>query len=171
MQEKLKTKVEGSVLQMEWTFDAPREMVFAAFTEKEHLEAWWGPEGWQTEITTFDFVEGGIWHYCMRCEDPNQGEFFGMESWGKAIFRQIDAPQSYAHADYFSDASGTISEELPGSENVTTFEAVGNRTRVLFRSDFKTEEAVKQVLEMGMKEGFTSQLHCLDQWLAQRTAS
>ncbi|MCG4806147.1 SRPBCC domain-containing protein, partial [Bacteroides uniformis] len=76
MQEKLKTKVEGSVLQMEWTFNAPRELVFAAFTEKEHLEAWWGPEGWQTEITTFDFVEGGIWHYCMRCKDPAQGEFY-----------------------------------------------------------------------------------------------
>ena len=169
MQDKLKTKVDGSVLEMEWTFEAPRDRVFAAFTEKEQLEAWWGPEGWTTEIKMFEFIEGGIWHYCMRCEDPNQGEFFGMESWGKAIFRKIDAPHSYAHADYFSDASGTISEELPGSENTTTFEAVGERTRVLFRSDFKTEEAVRQVLEMGMKEGFTSQLHRLDHLLAQRS--
>jgi uncharacterized protein YndB with AHSA1/START domain len=169
MQDKLKTRVDGSVLEMEWTFDAPRDRVFAAFTQKEQLEAWWGPEGWITEIKTFEFIEGGIWHYCMRCEDTNQGKFFGMESWGKAIFQKIDAPHSYAHADYFSDASGTISEELPGSENVTIFEDHGNQTRVLFRSDFKTEEAVKQVLEMGMKEGFTSQLHRLDDWLVQRT--
>lgn len=169
MQDKLKTKVDGSVLEMEWTFDASRDRVFAVFTEKEQLEAWWGPEGWTTEIKTFEFIEGGIWHYCMRCEDPNQGEFFGMESWGKAIFRKIDAPHGYAHADYFSDASGTISEELPGSENTTTFEAVGEQTRVLFRSDFKTEEAVRQVLEMGMKEGFTSQLYRLDHLLAQRS--
>ncbi|WP_268741714.1 SRPBCC domain-containing protein [Exiguobacterium artemiae] len=87
MQEKLKTKVDGSILQMEWTFNAPRELVFAAFTEKEYLEAWWGPEGWQTEITTFDFVEGGIWHYCMRCKDPAQGN---STEWSRGEKRSSD---------------------------------------------------------------------------------
>ncbi|WP_256445131.1 MULTISPECIES: SRPBCC domain-containing protein [unclassified Exiguobacterium] len=40
MTEKLKTTLDGSTLIMEWTFDAPRDLVFSAFTEKDHLEAW-----------------------------------------------------------------------------------------------------------------------------------
>lgn len=166
MTEKLKTTLDGSTLIMEWTFDAPRDLVFSAFTEKDHLEAWWGPAGWETKIKQFEFVPNGVWHYCMRCLDPAQGDFYGMESWGKAIFRSIDAPVRYAHADYFSDEAGTISETLPGSENETTFEALDGKTRVIFRSDFGSAEAVRQVLEMGMKEGFTSQLERLDHWLA-----
>ncbi len=86
MKKELKTSIDGKVLRMEWVCEAPRDSVFAAFTEKEQLEAWWGPEGWETIIKTFEFQPDGVWHYCMRCVDPTQGDFYGMESWGKAIF-------------------------------------------------------------------------------------
>jgi len=168
MKKELKTSIEGKTLRMEWTCEAPRDSVFAAFTEKEQLEAWWGPEGWETTIETFEFQPGGVWHYCMRCIDPAQGDFYGMESWGKAIFRNIDAPNTYSHADYFSDASGAISEHLPGSENVTTFLDRGETTLIVFESTYETEAAVQEVLGMGMKEGFTSQLYRLDRLLVKQ---
>lgn len=168
MKKELKTSIEGKTLRMEWTCEAPRDNVFAAFTEKEQLEAWWGPEGWETMIKTFEFQPGSVWHYCMRCVDPAQGDFYGMESWGKAIFRHIDSPNTYSHADYFSDASGAISEHLPGSENVTTFLDLGETTLIVFESTYETEAAVQEVLGMGMKEGFTSQLYRLDRLLTKR---
>lgn len=168
MKKELKTSIDGKTLRMEWTCEAPRDSVFAAFTEKEQLEAWWGPEGWETTIKTFEFQPGGVWHYCMRCVDPAQGDFYGMESWGKAIFRHIDAPNTYSHADYFSDASGAISEHLPGSENVTTFLDYGETTLIVFESTYETEAAVQEVLGMGMKEGFTSQLYRLDRLLVKQ---
>ncbi len=55
MKKELKTSIDGKTLRMEWTCEAPRDSVFAAFTEKEQLEAWWGPEGWETKIKTFEF--------------------------------------------------------------------------------------------------------------------
>jgi len=161
-QQRMATRTEGTVLILERSFEASRELVFEAYTDKRHLERWWGPEGWETDIQEFDFRPGGVWHYCMRCVDETQGEFFGMESWGKAVFREIDAPKFLAYTDYFSDASGTLSEELPSSEIEIEFTESGAGTLVIFRSDFKTEDGLRQVLDMGVVEGFTSQLRRLD---------
>ncbi|WP_114569694.1 SRPBCC family protein [Exiguobacterium flavidum] len=162
----LNTRTEGAVLILERMFEAPRDLVFEAYSNQDHLERWWGPEGWETDIHQFEFRPGGIWHYCMRCVDETQGEFFGMESWGKAVFRKIDAPTFLAYTDYFSDASGTLSDELPSSEIEIDFEEKDGGTLVIFRSDFKTEEGLRQVLDMGVVEGFSSQLRRLDELLA-----
>ena len=43
--------------------DAPRELVFEAFTEVRHLSRWWGPEGFTTTTRSFEFREGGEWDF------------------------------------------------------------------------------------------------------------
>lgn len=73
----LKVKAEGRTLVMERLFDAPRDRVFKAFSEAGQLESWWGPKGWQTEVRSFAFKPNGVWHYCMRCTDENQGSISG----------------------------------------------------------------------------------------------
>ncbi|MEU8804450.1 SRPBCC domain-containing protein, partial [Spirillospora sp. NPDC048819] len=49
--------------------DAPRELVFEAFTEVRHLSRWWGPEGFTTTTRSFEFREGGEWDFVMRGPD------------------------------------------------------------------------------------------------------
>ena len=86
----VKSHIEGTTLIMERLFKAPRQLVFEAFSTPAHLEKWWGPSGWETKVYSFDFKPGGIWHYCMTCVDKEQGVFYGMESWGKSTFIDID---------------------------------------------------------------------------------
>ena len=71
------SRVENErVLVLERIFDAPRDLVFKMFKEAEHLKRWWGPRGWEIPVCTVDFRPGGVWHYCMKCVDQNQGQFF-----------------------------------------------------------------------------------------------
>src|SRR3712207_9425044 len=49
--------------------DAPRELVFEAFTEVRHLSRWWGPEGFSTTTRSFEFRLGGVWDFVMHGAD------------------------------------------------------------------------------------------------------
>ena len=51
------------------TLDAPRALVFRAWTEPEHLARWWGPQGFTTPSCTMDVRPGGAWRICMRAPD------------------------------------------------------------------------------------------------------
>ena len=51
------------------SFDAPRELVFQAFTDPKHVAAWWGPKGFTTTIRQMDVRPGGIWRLVMRGPD------------------------------------------------------------------------------------------------------
>ena len=64
-------------------------------------------------VCNVDFRIGGVWHYCMKCKDENQGEFYGMESWGKAIYSKIRGQEKIVYTDYFSDSDGNIEETMP----------------------------------------------------------
>jgi Activator of Hsp90 ATPase homolog 1-like protein len=47
-------------------FDAPRQLVFSAWTDPKHLAQWWGPVGFSTTTMSFDFSQGGIWRFVMH---------------------------------------------------------------------------------------------------------
>ena len=49
--------------------DAPRALVFEVFTDPEHLTQWWGPDGFTTTTSRFDFRPGGIWRFVMHGPD------------------------------------------------------------------------------------------------------
>jgi uncharacterized protein YndB with AHSA1/START domain len=132
----------------ERVFNAPREKVFAAFTDCDHLMHWWGPHEWPLVHCDMDFRVGGSWHYAMR-ETAT-----GNESWGLMLFDEISAPEFIAYRDVFSDAQRTIKSELPETVNTLHFYAEGNKTRLVSRSVYPSEAALKQILAMGMEQGF-----------------
>lgn len=162
-------KAEGAELVLERVFDAPRERVWKAFTEAEHLKQWWGPRGWEVPFCTVDFRPGGVWHYCMKCLDENQGDFYGMESWGKGVYHEISEPESFLYTDYFSDAEGNVAEGTPASDIAMEFREEDGGTRVVSRSRFESEEALKTVLEMGMEQGIRETWDRLSEYLPSVT--
>ena len=83
------------------TFDAPRALVFAAWTEREHLMKWFGPKGTTIPTAKLDLRPGGSFHYCLRMPD-------GGEMWGKWVFREIVAPERIVLVSSFSNAAGEI---------------------------------------------------------------
>ncbi|KGP79783.1 MULTISPECIES: SRPBCC domain-containing protein [unclassified Paenibacillus] len=143
------------VLVLERVFDAPRELVFSMFKESEHLRQWWGPRGWTIPVCNVDFRPGGAWHYCMKCEDTKQGDFYGMESWGKAVYKEIVEPERIVYTDFFSDAEGNTDESLPTTEVTMQFIDLGGKTKIVNRSEYVSAEALQTVMDMGMLQGIT----------------
>lgn len=57
---------QSSDLVLTRTLQAPRALVFQAFTEPEHLARWWGPKGFAIEVIRFELKPGGLFHYRLR---------------------------------------------------------------------------------------------------------
>ncbi len=67
-------------------FDAPRDLVFAAWTDSKHLAQWWGPNGFTTTTTAFDFRPGGMWRFVMHGPD-------GRDYQNRVTFEEIVRPE------------------------------------------------------------------------------
>lgn len=102
-----------------------------------------------------DFSNGGYWHYGMKCVDPAQEEWYGKISWGKATFSNIQPQNSYAYVDQFCDEHGDVTPGMPASKTTLTFTKVKGGTKLTSVTEYETDEALAQLLEMGMKEGIT----------------
>lgn len=166
--DKMTTTVErDNVLVLERVFDAPRELVFEMFTDCKHLKHWWGPRGWALPVCNMDFREGGTWLYAMKCVDEGQGEFFGMEAWGKAVYSAIDEPDTMSYTDYFCDSEGNVNESLPATDVEMQFIDLGGKTKVVSRSQYVSEEALKTVMDMGMLQGITETWDRLEERLEE----
>ena len=98
--EKLDRDLEETFV-MSRTFDAPRDLVWKAWTEKDRLMQWFGPKGATMPAAKLDFRPGGTFLYQLRL--PN-----GDELWGKWVFREIDPPRRLVWVNSFSDPDGGI---------------------------------------------------------------
>jgi uncharacterized protein YndB with AHSA1/START domain len=83
------------------TFDAPREKVWQAWSERDQLMQWFSPKGFKMATATLDFKSGGSFHYCLQAAD-------GKEMWGKFAYRGIEAPHRIVLVNSFSDEKGGI---------------------------------------------------------------
>ncbi|GBG11927.1 MULTISPECIES: SRPBCC domain-containing protein [Paenibacillus] len=167
MTQAMMVKAEGNVLTLERVFNAPPSLVFQAFSQAEHLKHWWGPRGWAITHCTVDFRPGGSWHYCMTCQDKEQGDFYGMESWGKSLYKEIVENEKIVYTDYFSDKDGNLSEEMPATDATLLFESYEGKTKLINISIYDTAESLKTVLDMGMEQGVTETWDRLDERLAE----
>ncbi len=114
--------------------NAPRELVFEAFTEVQHLSQWWGPDGFTTTTSAFEFRVGGEWVFVMH--GPDGTDYQEWVSW-----TEILPPERIAllHGE---------SEDDPNAfESVLTFEAQGTATRLVMRTVFPTKELRDQAVE------------------------
>lgn len=149
------TRAFGTEFTMERIFSAPRELVFKAFSTSEHLAQWFAPRGWTVPVSNLDFRAGGSWHFCMKCVDQSQGDFYGMEAWSKAVYREIVVPEKIVYSDYFADADGNVAEDMPAGVVTITFEEYEGKTRVVSTTKYPSEEDLQKVIEMGMEQGAT----------------
>lgn len=164
----MKSRVENEkVLVLERVFNAPRELVFKMFKDPEHLKHWWGPRGWELPVCKMEFRPEGVWHYCMKCVDKNQGQYFGMEAWGKGVYKEIKEPERIVYTDYFSDADGNINKSLPATFVTMDFIDQGGKTKLVSRSEYVSAEALKTVMDMGMLQGITETWDRLEERLKE----
>jgi uncharacterized protein YndB with AHSA1/START domain len=161
----LKVETTDRELILTRQFDAPRDLVFKAFSSCEHLQNWWGPRTWPVVECRMDFRVGGMWHYCMR--GPDEGD----ESWGRADYEDILKPERIIYIDAFSDANGGINEQMPRARVTYEFAEVESRTLLTAKTEYASADDLQKVLAMGMVEGITETLDRLVEHLERVLAN
>jgi uncharacterized protein YndB with AHSA1/START domain len=151
---------------IEREFDAPLDLVWRAWTEPELIERWFGPEGFTTRVEKQELRVGGEAVYVMIGPDGNEYPSVG-------IYREIVPKQRIVSTDDFGDDYEPPSPtELPkGMVNTTTFEAIGERTKVTIRVAHPSEEDKRKHEEMGVVQGWQSSFNCLDVVLAEEQSA
>ena len=113
-------------------FDAPRQLVWKAWTEPEHLMRWWGPKDYTSPVCRIDFRVGGTYLFCMRSPA-------GKDYWSTGVYREIVPMERFVCTDAFADADGNVvpaasygmTGEWPDELLVTvTFEDHQGKTRL-----------------------------------------
>lgn len=154
-------EIKGGELTINRIFNAPRPLVFDAYTKPEHLMRWWGPTEFPMASCSVDLRPGGKWHYCMKSRTTDD------EAWGLAIYKEVTPPSRLVFTDAFSDADGNINEALPVAEITMVFEDLGRQTRVISTTKYAKEEDLQAVVQMGVVEGTTDAMNQLDALLAE----
>jgi len=160
---KMNVETKERELIMTRMFDAQRELVFETYSDCKHLMQWWGPREWPLATCDMDFREGGTWNYCMK--GPK-----GKLACGKAVYRQIQAPEKIVYKDNFADENGNVNEEMPGMRITVEFTEHEGKTKLTVLTLFDSAEELKSVLGMGVVEGFSQTWDRLEEHLAQVTA-
>ncbi len=163
---KVTKDLENKTLVIEYLANGPKHLVWRFYAEKEWFEKWWGPEGWETTAKEFDFREGGRVLYDMHCIDKDQGEWYDQHSWGLMLLQEIDEGNRIKFEDAFSDETGVVSNEMPKMQNTVELSEVDGKTKIVTKSVAETVEQLEQLIQMGMVEGWSSQLDKLDSLLA-----
>jgi uncharacterized protein YndB with AHSA1/START domain len=152
-------------------FDAPRDLVWKAFTDPENMKHWWGPKGFTVFASKMDFRVGGTYLYGMTAPD-------GAPMWGKFVYREIAPPERMVFVNSFSDEAGGTTRH-PGHrdwplEMLTTFtfeELPGGRTR--FATQWRplnatpAEQKTFDANHDSMRMGWTGTLDRLEAYLAK----
>ncbi len=136
-------------------FDAPRELVFKAFTDPKLYVQWLGPRGYTTKLEIFEPKNGGSWQYIQKDKDGNEYAFHGVN-------HEVLAPERIIGTFEF--------EGLPEKGHVllqtARFEALpGSRTKLTSQSVFQTVEDRDGMLQSGMERGVNDSYDRLDELL------
>ena len=114
--------------------DAPRELVFEAFTEVRHLSRWWGPEGFTTTTHSFEFRVGGEWDFVMH--GPDGTDYTEWITW-----TEIAPPERIMLLH------GESRDDPNAFESVLTFDADSAVTRIEMRTVFPTQQLRNEAVE------------------------
>jgi uncharacterized protein YndB with AHSA1/START domain len=140
---------------IERIFEAPRDIVFAVYTDPATIPDWWGGPDDQTTVTEMDVRPGGGFRYVIRGADGGENAFRG-------TYREVTPPSRLVQSFEWEGMPGHVSIET------VTFDDLGDRTRVTTVSLFHTTEERDMWLEGGMESALTELYSRLDAVLARR---
>ena len=146
---------ENGTLTVKRIFDAPIHLVWKAWTEQELLDQWWAPKPWKSETREMEFEVGGYRLYAMVSPD-------GVKHWGRTDYESIIEPSKITGSDSFCDERGEVFPSFPIAKFTNLFKDLSGSTEVTVITEYESEESLKKVIDMGMKEGLTMAYENLD---------
>lgn len=147
------TPAETFDLSITRILDAPRGLVFRAWSAPEHLMRWWGPKDFTMQSAEMDFRPGGKWRTCFRSPE-------GQDHWAEGTYSEIVEPERLAFTFAWQEDDGTSG---PKMQTIVTLEDLGDRTRLVFKQGVYATAEIRHSHEGGWGE-------CLDRletYLAQ----
>jgi uncharacterized protein YndB with AHSA1/START domain len=132
--------------------EAPRRLVFEAWTKPEHLPHWMlGPDGWTMPVCETDLQPGGAWHYVWRRSDGSEMEMRG-------VHRQIVRPERLVSTESWGG-------DWPETLNTLVLSERDGETTVSLTVLYPSKEARDAALETGMKTGMSQSFDRLEEYL------
>ncbi len=134
-------------------FDAPRQLVWKAWTDPKYVAQWWGPKGFTAPVCKMDFRVGGKFLFCMRAPD-------GRELWTGGEYFEIVAHEKIVYSMYFADAEGN---KVEAAQYGIEHEAMDDAHDVILFEDFGDgqtkltligNESMESAKESGQLEGW-----------------
>lgn len=137
-------------------FDAPRRLVFDAWTNPEQLPRWFGPRAWTVTTCQIDLRPGGAWRFVLTGQD---GARMGMSG----VYREVAPPERLVSTESFDDYPGE-------SLNTLTLSEAGGRTTLEVRVLYPSREVRDAVLSTNMEAGADESFDRLEEHLRERQA-
>ena len=135
-------------------FDAPRRLVFEAWTDPKQLPQWLlGPEGWTMPVCEIDLRPGGAWRFVWRKSGGKNEE---MEMRG--LYREVVPPERVVHTESWGPG-------WPETINTLTFTEKEGRTTASLSVLYPSKEARDTALKTGMEDGVAMSFDRLDELL------
>ena len=144
----LVTEPADRVLKIERVFDAPRSLVFKAWTESEHMARWWGPRGFKSEVLKNELRPGGSYRIHMRGPD---GTVYPMTG----VFQEVVEPERLVSTSAALDEKGDPLFEVL---NTVTFAEQGGKTKLTLHARVTKTTAKAARYLAGMEQGWSQSL-------------
>ncbi len=135
-------------------FNAPRELLFRAFTDPELLVQWLGPRRLSMTIDRLEVRDGGTWRFIHREADGTEYGFHG-------VFHGTPSPDGIVRTFEFEGAPGHVSLET------ATFEEHGSRTLLRTNAVYQSVEDRDAMVQSGMEDGVNDSMERLDELIAR----
>ena len=136
------------------SFDAPRELVFKAFTEPDAVRRWWGLANSETVVDQLEARPGGRWRFVERDGEGNEFGFHG-------VYHDLQAPERIVYTFEYEGMPGHVLLET------ITFEEQDGRTLMTDSSVFQSVADRDGMLASGMETGAAQSMDQLDEYLAK----
>ena len=137
-------------------YDAPRELVWKAWTDPKIISKWWGPNGFTTTTDKMELKPNGIWKFTMHGPD-------GRDYKNKIIYIEVKKPERLVYRH-----SGDEETESVKFHVTVTFEQVGNKTKMTMLAVFESVAELERVQkEYGAIEGMEQTIERLGEYLAK----
>jgi uncharacterized protein YndB with AHSA1/START domain len=142
-------------------FNAPRHLVYRAYTEPELIKRWWGAKRGVVKIAEVDLRVGGAWRYVSVTPDGIDVGFHG-------TFREIVTNERLVSTEIFEGMPGMEmpadqSEDEAASVNTATFTEKAGRTTLTVRSEYPSREVRDLVIQSGMEAGMQDAFDLLEE--------
>ena len=141
--------LEKNQIGIERILNAPISLVWQMWTEPEHIQHWWGPNGFSNTISKMEVKNDGEWKFVMHGADGTDYENFN-------IFKEV----------VWHEKIVIIHQGPPYFDMQMTFENLGDKTKLTLISSFESEEALKEILKDGIvSEGLKQNIDKLESYL------